>query len=1476
MLYFCREKLNLCLTNTLILMKRLLLFFMSVMAFAGMTVAQDIYSSGYYTNSWGSSTAAVYKNGTKLYESSPQNDSFSRESSDVDFYNGDVYWVVNSMNRESGEYNWADIKKNGTTYLNSPSGQGRHIFDLCRTLSSLYSVGVQTINEVPTAVRYQGSDANPQQLGNGSYESAAYSIVYLAGNGNYLFACGYQYSNSSTYHGVIWKGTSVLHNFSNGTKLFSIACFNGMLYSVGTAVENSQTLLKVWETDPITGSTTVKYTLNSSSYEIPSRFSIMIESGDIWVAGINGTCDKIYKNGVEVYSTTGWFTSVCANTDGVYYVGEQGSAGKIWKDGSVLYSLNDCKRLLSVFVPEAECVDSDVRSLPFFEGFENGNTSLPCWTIIDEDGNNGSAMSYWHRIGKRMVGGMTGDYCARHASNTDNLQKGWLVTPRLFLQPGRDDTKLTFKSWVNQPFYRKVYVSTNPDPTNLSSYVEVHNEQQSEGWGSVTVNLNDYQGQAIYIAFKYIGTLNTSWLIDDVSVTEQWSPSSSAYSVPYVFSFNNWNIQSTYWYIMDYDMSGGNKHWQYNTSEQCAYHPWGQQGVSQYGCLVSPNINLPAGHDYVLKFKTKISSTGSNMSNNIWINLDGTGTPDPAEAYLTKIWEDNNFPTSWTEVEVPLTAYAGHDISFSFEYHGTYAHNWYIKDVRVEEAIAQYTITANANNAAWGTVSGGGTYNAGATCTLTATPASGYQFQSWKKNGAVVSTSPSYSFEVTESATYTAHFGEIPINYYTISTNVTPAGAGMVDGGGTYQEGSTITLTAMAEIGYSFDQWNDGNTDNPRTITVMADATYTAQFTQDTYTISVYANPTDGGTVNGGGSNYHYGDNAILEATPADGYEFQGWSDGSNENPHTVLVMGDATYMATFSEVGATYYTVTTGISPDGAGTVNGGGTYEEGTSIILTAVANTGYSFERWNDGSTQNPRTVIVDNNMSFTAIFTQNQYTITVLANPTTGGTVSGGGSYAYGSTATLRATPYSGYEFVGWSDGSNQNPHNVTVTGNATYTAIFSEVGNIYYTVSAQASPVGSGTVSGTGSFPQGSSTTLEATANAGYEFGRWNDGSTQNPRTVTVNNNMSFTAFFTAKQYTILGVASPEDGGYVRGGGNYAYGAIATLRAISNNGYSFVRWSDGVVANPRNITVTEDATYTAIFGAQGGETFTLTVTANDPTLGSVSGNGTYPAGIEVQINAYPNANATFVKWNDGNTDNPRAVTMDSDKSFEAEFAEIQTYTITVASANPEMGQAYGGGSFFANETVEISAVPFSGYVFTSWTDGNTSNPRTITVTGNATYTAQFAEDAVITHTVTLICNTSEGTVSGGGVYVHGTEAILFAFPNDNVMFDKWNDGNTDNPRTIVVNSDITLVAFFKTTGVDENENSLYTLYPNPAKESIRIIGIEANTSVEIYNSLGELVKVVSANPDSEIGIGNLASGIYLVRFGNVSLRFVKTL
>ena len=143
-------------------------------------------------------------------------------------------------------------------------------------------------------------------------------------------------------------------------------------------------------------------------------------------------------------------------------------------------------------------------------------------------------------------------------------------------------------------------------------------------------------------------------------------------------------------------------------------------------------------------------------------------------------------------------------------------------------------------------------------------------------------------------------------------------------------------------------------------------------------------------------------------------------------------------------------YTITVTSNNTAWGTVTGGGTYTDGATATLTATANSGYHFVSWQDGNTTNPRTITVTQNATYEAIFAQDaatQYTITVTANNVEWGTVSGGGVYNEGAIATITATPNVGYEFLYWSDGNSDNPRSFTVTGNASFQAIFNAVNGI---------------------------------------------------------------------------------------------------------------------------------------------------------------------------------------------------------------------------------------------------------------------------------------------------------------------------------------------------------------------------------------------------------------------------------------------
>lgn len=236
----------------------------------------------------------------------------------------------------------------------------------------------------------------------------------------------------------------------------------------------------------------------------------------------------------------------------------------------------------------------------------------------------------------------------------------------------------------------------------------------------------------------------------------------------------------------------------------------------------------------------------------------------------------------------------------------------------------------------------------------------------------------------------------------TITTDVTPSGSGSVSGGGSYASGATATLTATPSTGHRFVQWQDGNTSNPRTITVSGDATYTATFALNSYTVSTDVSPSWSGSVSGGGT-YNHGANATLTATPAIGYQFVKWSDGNTSNPRTVTVTAAATYTATFA---LKSYVVSTAVSPSGSGTVTGAGTYNHGSTATLTATPATGYEFVKWSDNNTSSSRTVTVTAAATYTATFQLKTYTIYLKDDE---GNLLGSVTATHGSSPVITATP-----------------------------------------------------------------------------------------------------------------------------------------------------------------------------------------------------------------------------------------------------------------------------------------------------------------------------------------------------------------------------------------------------------------------------------------------------------------------------------
>ena len=207
------------------------------------------------------------------------------------------------------------------------------------------------------------------------------------------------------------------------------------------------------------------------------------------------------------------------------------------------------------------------------------------------------------------------------------------------------------------------------------------------------------------------------------------------------------------------------------------------------------------------------------------------------------------------------------------------------------------------------------------------------------------------------------------VDEYTITVDVsddTPWGT--VTGSGTFASGSIDTLTATPFEDYIFLAWGDGNTDNPRVITVTQDSSFTAYFVPEE--IEIPANDSVMGSVEieiQGSMTLNT--MVTITAVPEPHYHFVSWSDNNTENPRTVSLLEALRLTAIFA---IDQHTITVLSDDENMGTVSVGGTYDYGTEISISADAREGYRFVAWNDSVTDNPRTVLVEQDSTFIAYF------------------------------------------------------------------------------------------------------------------------------------------------------------------------------------------------------------------------------------------------------------------------------------------------------------------------------------------------------------------------------------------------------------------------------------------------------------------------------------------------------------------------
>ena len=388
-------------------------------------------------------------------------------------------------------------------------------------------------------------------------------------------------------------------------------------------------------------------------------------------------------------------------------------------------------------------------------------------------------------------------------------------------------------------------------------------------------------------------------------------------------------------------------------------------------------------------------------------------------------------------------------------------------------------------------------------------------------------------------------------------------------------------------------------------------------------------------------------------------------------------------------------YSLTTQVNPSTGGQIDppspppncGADKYIAGTVVSLTARANTGYTFGNWS-GALSGPqatKSLTMDGDKSVTANFSANCYTLvvtidpiglnaTITNSPSKSPGCSANDQYTYGAVVSLMAMSPGGYTFSHWSGSLTgpQNPKNLTVDGSESVTAHF--IANCY-TLTRNVSPSGSGSITpdppksagcpSNDQYTLGTSVSLRATPNSGYQFSSWSgalSGGT-NPQSLTISGDASVIANFSPICYTLTWNILPSASGSVtpdppKSAGcqsNYQYilDTSVSLRATANTGYQFSGWSGALTGtqNPKNLTMGGNRSVTANFSVPTVYCYQLLVdhtgSGSDPVAspGQSTGCSTnfYHSGAVVQLTAHPANGWHVVSWSGTNTNDSTGTT-----------------------------------------------------------------------------------------------------------------------------------------------------------------------------------------------------------------------------------------
>ncbi len=711
------------------------------------------------------------------------------------------------------------------------------------------------------------------------------------------------------------------------------------------------------------------------------------------------------------------------------------------------------------------------------------------------------------------------------------------------------------------------------------------------------------------------------------------------------------------------------------------------------------------------------------------------------------------------------------------------------------------------------------TYSDGMSVTVTATAFGGWHFDHWE--GDLAGTTNPATIVMNADKTVTAVLAQ---NAVTRTLTMAVTGNGSVTpgvGANLFNDGETVTLSAVADVGWHFDRWSGDmtGTTNPIGIVMNADKSVTAVFLQNAITRMLTLAVTGNGSVNPatGQHQYNDGEQVSVTATANEGWHFDHWSGdlSGNTNPATITMSTDKSVTAVFVQNTATW-TLTMAVS--GSGTVTpttGDHTFNTGETVTLSASPAAGWHFDHWMGDvtGTTNPTSIVMNSGKLVTAVFVQNAVTRTLTLAVTGNGSINpatGQHQYNDGEQVSVTATGTTGWHFDHWSGDltGNTNPATITMNADKSVTAVF--VQNAV-TRTLTMAVTGDGSVipaTGQHQYNDGEQVTVTATATSGWHFDHWSGdlaGST-NPTTIAMNADKSVTAVFVQNVVTRTltmavtgnGSTSPAVGAH-----DFNDGQSVPVSAEATSGWRFDHWTGDLTGsiNPTNIVMSANKTATAVFVQIPMRTLTIDTGGNGVVNRSPE-DTSYPDGTVVTLTPDPALGMLFDHWEGDltGTANPATITMNGNKNVMAVFTPSH-YTLTmVVQGIGNVDPSVGARLLSAGQSVTIAATPATGWHFDHWSGDLTgnANPDSIVMNGDRTVTAWFVED-VVNYTLTIAIQ-GNGTMDPGvgtHTYPAGTNVLLTATPDAGWYMYNWLGDLSDNtnPASIVMNDNKTVTAEF---------------------------------------------------------------------------------